>query len=484
MDGDLSTPSPSYSITMRIDAPSSPSLLPDLSRSVNTVGAVVVAIDLIEVGPVGATVDVTFHARDQDHVVAVTEALTAARYRVRRTSDRTFLYHLGGKIEVVPKAPLRTRDDLSLAYTPGVARISSAIAEQPETAWNLTAKGNSVAIVTDGSAILGLGRLGPLAALPVMEGKSVLFKSFANVNAYPLCLDVASADELVAAVIAVAPGFGGINLEDIASPVCFDVEARLQAALDIPVFHDDQHGTAVVVLAGLINACRATGRLLSELRVVVIGIGAAGTAIANALLEAGVGDLVAVDRDGPLGPGDDVPAHHLALATRTNRGGHRTVADALRGADAFVGVARRGSVDPELMAVMAPRPIVFALSNPDPEVRADELPQGAVYATGRSDLPNQVNNALCFPGLFRGALDARAGRITAAMKHAAAEALAACVQDEERAIGIIIPSIFHPEVHRRVAEGVRNAAESDVEARTRDGTGAAWSAPGGHGAVR
>jgi malate dehydrogenase (oxaloacetate-decarboxylating) len=455
-------PGPSYSITMRIDAPSSPSLLPDLSRSVNSVGAVVVAVDLVEVGPGGATVDVTFHARDEGHVDEVAEILTAAGYRVRRTSDRTFLYHLGGKIEVVPKAPLRTRDDLSLAYTPGVARISSAIADQPDTAWNLTVKGNSVAVVTDGTAVLGLGPLGPLAALPVMEGKAVIFKTFANIDAYPLCLDVAGADEIVATVVAVAPGFGGINLEDIASPVCFDVETRLQALLDIPVFHDDQHGTAVVVLAGLLNACRLTGRALPDVGVVVVGIGAAGTAISNALLDAGVGDVVAVDRDGPLDPGRDLTAHHAELATRSNRSGFRTLADALRGADALVGVARRGAIDPALLTGMAPQPIVFALSNPDPEVRADELPPGAVYATGRSDLPNQVNNALCFPGLFRGALDARARRISSAMKQAAADAIAGCVRDDERAIGIIIPSIFHPDVHRRVAEAVQAAAEAEA----------------------
>lgn len=457
MEGPHALPGPSYSITMRIESPLTQSLLPDLSQLVSKAGGVVVAVDLVEVRPEGATVDVTFHARDQDHVSVVSAALADSGYRVRHVSDRTFLYHLGGTIEVTPKAPIKTRDDLSLAYTPGVARIASAIAERPESAANLTIKGNSVAIVTDGSAVLGLGKLGPLGALPVMEGKAALFKTFGKVDAFPLCLDTDGTDELVAAAKAVAPGFGGINLEDVAAPACFEVETRLQAALDIPVFHDDQHGTAVVVLAGLLNACRVTSRSLHSVRVVVLGIGAAGDAICRALLDAGVGDVVAIDRDGPLRV-TDYRAHHASLAARTNRGGYATLAEALHGADAFVGVAHRGSVTPDLLSSMAPRPIIFALSNPDPEAWPDEVPSGTVLATGRSDLPNQVNNALCFPGFFRGALDARAKKVTPAMKQAAAYALADAVVDGERAIGIVIPSLFHASVHRRVANAVAAAA--------------------------
>jgi malate dehydrogenase (oxaloacetate-decarboxylating) len=449
-----------------VAAPSSTTLLPDLSRIVGTTGAVVVAVDLVGVDPKGATVDVSFHARDDAHVKAVNDALTGAGYDVRHVSDRTFLFHLGGTISVVPKTPIRTRDDLSLAYTPGVARIASAIAESPTSAWNLSIKGNSVAIVTDGSAVLGLGNLGPLAALPVMEGKASLFRSFAGVDAFPICLDVHSVDEIVAATAAIAPGFGGINLEDIAAPKCFEVERQLQERLDIPVFHDDQHGTAIVVLAGLINACRLTGRELSEVRAVVVGVGAAGHAISEALLDAGIGDLVPVDVDGPFGPSDVLPEHHADIAQRANRGGFRSLEEAMEGADAFIGVARRGSIDPKLFTTMARAPIVFALSNPEPEALPSEVPPDAVLATGRSDLPNQVNNALCFPGLFRGCLDARARSVTSSMKHAAANALAGAVSDEERSIGVIIPSLFHPDLHRLVAVAVRDAAE-EVTARPR-----------------
>jgi len=433
-------------------------LLPQLSATVSATGAVVVAVDLVEVGTRGTRIDVTFDARDADHVADVQAALEAASYHVRHISDRTFLYHLGGTIEVTPKSPVRTRDDLSLAYTPGVGRVATAIAADPGAAWNLTIKGNSVAVVTDGSAVLGLGNLGPLAALPVMEGKAALFKSFANVNAFPLCLNVSTIDELVGSAASLASMFGGINLEDIAAPACFEVEERLQAAVDIPVFHDDQHGTAIVVLAGLLNACRISGRTLSDLRVVVVGIGAAGYAISSMLLDAGVTDLVPIDREGPLHEGMLLPRHQASLLTRTGRQDRLTAAEALRGADAFIGVARRDSIDPGLLAAMAPRPIIFALSNPDPEVWPDEVPKDALLATGRSDLPNQVNNALCFPGLFRGALDARARRITPDMQLAAARALADTVSEEERGIGIIIPSLFHPDVHKRVARAVAAAA--------------------------
>ncbi len=462
-------PSPSYSTTARVEAPTSSSLLMDLARSISQHGGSVVAIDLVEVTTTGVRVDVTFNAVDEAHVETISGGLQHDGYQVRSVSDRTFLAHLGGVVEVVPRTRIRTRDDLSRVYTPGVARIASQIATRPETAWNLTGKGNTVAVVTDGTAVLGLGNVGPLAALPVMEGKAALFKSFANVNAFPICLRTASADETVAAVRAIATGFGGINLEDIAAPQCFEVEARLQDVLDIPVFHDDQHGTAVVVLAGLINACRITGRRLEDLRVVVVGIGAAGTAISKILLDSGVRDLVAVDRDGPLDRQDPrLLPHQREVVSRSRARPVESLEEAMIGADVSVGVSRRGAWDPRILSKMAPDPIVFALANPEPEAYLEEIPPGGLLATGRSDLPNQVNNALCFPGIFRGCLDARSSTISSRMQEAAAHAIAGAVSDAERAIGVIVPSLFHPDVHHAVAAAVEAAA---VEAAAPRGDG-------------
>src|SRR5579875_2246029 len=407
------------------------------------------------------TVDLTVQAASEEHVARVTAELERLGGRVRAVSDRTFLYHLGGKIEVVPRVAVRTRQDLSLAYTPGVGRVATAIAHRPADAWALTSKGTSVAIATDGSAVLGLGALGPLAALPVMEGKALLFKHFGGLNAYPLCLDVTSPEALVEAVAAVAPGFGGINLEDIAAPTCFWVEQELQRRLDIPVFHDDQHGTAVVVMAGLLNACRLSGRELSDVRAVLVGVGAAGTAVAEALLRAGVTDLVLFDKDGVLRDRPGAPPHHASLAARTNPRAVTTIEEALAGADVFIGTARRGSVDPTLLAKMASRPIVFALANPEPAVFGEELADDAIIATGRSDLPNQVNNSLCFPGFFKGALSARATAATPAMKDAATRAIAGAVSDEELALGVIVPSMFQARVHDSVASAVAAAWEAE-----------------------
>jgi malate dehydrogenase (oxaloacetate-decarboxylating) len=440
-----------------VSAPPHPALLPRLAQAVSSVGAVVVGMDLVEVATAGTTVDLTVQAISEDHVAAVTAALEASQCRVRHVSDRTFLYHLGGKIEVTPRVAIRTRQDLSLAYTPGVGRIASAIARRPADAWSLTAKGSSVAIATDGSAVLGLGPLGPLAALPVMEGKALLFKHFGGLNAYPICLDTHSPEALIEAVVAVAPGFGAINLEDVAAPACFEVEAELQRRLDIPVFHDDQHGTAAVVMAAVMNACRLTGRVITELRAVLVGCGAAGSAVAETLLAAGVSDLVIFDREGVLSEKPGGLAHHARLAARSNPRGVMTMAAALAGADLFIGTSRRGSVDPALMADMAPLPIVFALANPEPEVFADELRPDAVTATGRSDMPNQINNSLCFPGFFKGALAARAAYVTTAMKQAATRALAGSVSDDELALGVIVPSMFQPRVHEQVAAAVQQA---------------------------
>lgn len=451
-------PSPSYSTTARIEAPLSRSLLGDLTRTIASVGVSVVGIDLIEATATGARVDVTFDAIDGAHVEAVRTVLEGAGYVIRSVSDRTFLAHLGGTIEVVPRMRLRTRDQLSLLYTPGVAKVATQIAQSPSSAWNLTMKGNTVGVFTNGTAVLGLGDIGPLAALPVMEGKAAIFKTFGGLNAIPLCIDSTDVDEFVEIAQKCSTGLGGINLEDIAAPHCFEIERRLQERLSIPVFHDDQHGTAVVVLAALVNACVITKRELEKMRVVVIGVGAAGTAISKILFNAGVTDLVPVDRDGPMHRGMDLAPHHAEVVERSTAKPYATLAAAVEGADVIIGVSRRGNWDPGIVTSMASDPIVFALANPDPEVLPDELPPGVLLATGRSDLPNQVNNALCFPGLFRGALDARASQITDAMLTAAARAIAATVSDAERAIGVVVPSIFDADVHTNVAAAVKAAA--------------------------
>lgn len=452
-----SPPGAGYTVTLRIVSPARPTLLPGLAATVATVGAVVVGMDLVEAAPSGTTVDITLQARDAAQVSLVSEALVGDGCLIRHTSDRAFLYHLGGKLEITPRVTMRTRQDLALAYTPGVARIAAAIASQPDYAQSLTGKANLVAIITDGTAVLGLGPIGPLAALPVMEGKALLFKQFGHVNAFPLCLDTQGVDDLVHVATALAPGFGAINLEDISAPNCFEVESRLQNALNIPVFHDDQHGTAIVVLAGLLNACRLTGRTLSGLRIVQVGCGAAGTAIAHNLLDSGVTDLTVFDREGAVSDEVGWPSHHRGVAARSNSRSVQDLPQALAGADVFIGTAQRGSVEPDWLYAMAKRPIVFALANPDPDVDVDQLRADTVLATGRSDLPNQINNSLCFPGFFRGALEAGATRVTTGMKTQAALAIAACVSPAELDLGVLVPSMFCERVHDAVAEAVSQA---------------------------
>jgi malate dehydrogenase (oxaloacetate-decarboxylating) len=429
---------------------------------------VVTGMDLVDVTTAGATVDLTLLALDEDHVADIAGALeTHTGVRVRHTSDPTFLFHLGGKIEITARTPLRTRQDMTMAYTPGVARVASAIAKRPASAWTLTAKGTSIAIVTNGTAVLGLGNIGPYGALPVMEGKAVIFKEFAGVNAYPLCLDARDPQAVIDTTLAIAPGFGGINLEDIAAPDCFRVESELQRQLDVPVFHDDQHGTAIVVSAALLNACRITGRDFPDVRVVLVGCGAAGTAISTALLDAGVKDLVIFDKDGVLTT-SGLP-HHRVLAERSNPRGVTELQVALRDADVFIGTARRGSVDPDLLKTMAPQAIVFALSNPEPELLPEEARPDALLATGRSDMPNQINNALVFPGFFRGALDVRATKVTLSMKQAATRAIADIVTDEQRALGVVVPTMFQSRLHNAVASAVADAWLADhPESRNRD----------------
>jgi malate dehydrogenase (oxaloacetate-decarboxylating) len=449
----------SYSITMRLHTDVDPALVGHVATEIASQGGIVTALDVAESRHDRLVVDVTCSATDSEHADEIVDGVRQlSGVTVHKVSDRTFLLHIGGKIEVTSKVPLRTRDDLSMAYTPGVGRISMALAEHPEDVPRLTIKGNSVAVVTDGSAVLGLGNIGPGAALPVMEGKAALFKRFADIDAWPICLDTQDTDRIVDVVAAIAPGFGGINLEDIAAPRCFEIEARLRERLDIPVFHDDQHGTAIVVLAALTNALRCVGKDLGEIRLVVAGAGAAGTAIVTLLLAAGATDVVVCDKDGALASDDDSLSPAMAdLARRTTpRQVHGDLRTALEGADVFIGVSAPGVLQAEWIPAMAPKPIVFALANPDPEIDPTEAGQyAAVVASGRSDYPNQINNVLAFPGVFRGLLDARASDVTLEMLLRAAEAIAHVVTDAELNPSFIIPSVFDEKVPKAVAAAIR-----------------------------
>ena len=457
----MSNPSPGYSITVRVTAPAGAGTTAALAGAVASVKGAVTALDVMESHAHSMVVDVTCDASDSAHAEQIATAIAdVPGVEVRKVSDRTFLLHLGGKLEVVPKVPLKHRDDLSRAYTPGVARVCLAIAENPEDVRRLTIKRNTVAVVTDGSAVLGLGNIGAAASLPVMEGKAALFKQFAGVDAWPVCLDTQDTDTIVEIVRALAPVYGGINLEDIAAPRCFEIEARLRDMLDIPVFHDDQHGTAIVVLAALTNALRVVEKQLSEVRVVVSGAGAAGTAIVTLMLAAGVGDVVVVDREGALCSGDDsLSTAHRELAGVTNpRQVRGDLQGCLVGADVFIGVSAPNILRPEWIADMAERPVVFALANPDPEVDPAEAEKyAAVVASGRSDYPNQINNVLAFPGVFRGLLDARASDITIDMLLRAADAIAHVVRDEELNPNFIIPTVFNAEVPKAVAAAIRGS---------------------------
>ncbi|MEX0426146.1 NAD-dependent malic enzyme [Nocardioides sp. DS6] len=448
----------SNSITMRLYTAPDHGVVGAVATAIADAGGIVTGIDVTDSRHDRLVVDVTCSAADAEHSAELEKVVAAIDgVEVHKVSDRTFLAHLGGKIAISSKVPLKTRMDLSIAYTPGVGRVSKALSEHPEDVSRLTIKGNTVAVVTDGSAVLGLGNIGPGAALPVMEGKAALFKRFGEIDAWPICLDTQDTDEIVRAVELIAPGFGGINLEDIAAPRCFEIEARLRERLDIPVFHDDQHGTAIVVLAGLTNALRVVGKSIETVKVVVSGGGAAGTAIVKLLLAAGVSDVVVYDRNGTLVAGDDSlsPAHaELAAATNPRRVAGDLRA-ALQGADVFVGVSAPGILQPAWIAEMADQPIVFAMANPDPEVDpAEAAKYAAIVASGRSDFPNQINNVLAFPGVFRGLLDARASEVTEDMMIRAAQAIAAVVSDDELNPSFIIPSVFHPEVHQAVASAI------------------------------
>ncbi|MGZ6641785.1 MAG: malic enzyme-like NAD(P)-binding protein [Solirubrobacteraceae bacterium] len=469
-----STPSAQYSLTIRVEIAHRPGMLGLVAGAIGAAGGVIGAVDLVQVGEGQVLRDITVDASGPDQWSAITAALDAIDgVRVVDTTDRTFLLHVGGKIEQRNKSPLRTRDDLSMAYTPGVARVCEAIAADRDKAFQYTIKRNTVAVVSDGTAVLGLGDIGPEAAMPVMEGQAMLFKEFGGVDAFPIVLSTKDVDEIVETVERISPGFGGINLEDISAPRCFQIEDRLKASLDIPVFHDDQHGTAVVVLAALINACKLTGRELGSLRVLVTGLGAAGIAVSKILMAAGVQHLVGADSKGLVstqradyldGTMNSVKRWY---AEHTNQEGILgPPVNALAGCDLFIGLSGARIFPAEALAAMNDDAMVFAMANPNPEVAPEEAAAYArIVATGRSDYPNQINNVLCFPGLFRGALDVRARAISEDMKMAAAEAIAQIIPDEELREEYIIPSVFNRDVAPAVAAAVAGRAKADGSAQ-------------------
>lgn len=462
-------PSASYSLTIRVEYPHRAGALGQIMTAIGEAGGIVGAVDIVRMGQKRSIRDVTVNARDSEHGRRIIQAIEGLpEVEIVNVSDRTFLIHLGGKIEVTPKRQLATRDDLSMAYTPGVARVCRAIAQDPERAFNLTIKRNTVAVVTDGTAVLGLGDIGPEAAMPVMEGKAMLFKTFADVDAFPICLDTKDPDEIVSVVRNIAPTFGGINLEDISAPRCFEIEERLKRELEIPVFHDDQHGTAVVTLAALINALKIVGKEMEDIKVVVNGVGAAGVACAKMLLAAGTRNIIGCDRRGIIYRGrEGLDTSKGWFAENTNPEGLRgTLADAMEGADVFLGLSAPGVLKVEHVKKMARDPIVFAMANPDPEIRPEEAAGHArIIATGRSDYPNQINNVLCFPGIFRGALDVRARGIDEEMKLAAARAIAGVISEDQLSEDYIIPSVFDERVAPAVAEAVAEAAQRSGMAR-------------------
>ena len=457
----MANTSPGYGITIRVEGKPEFQPVAEITTIITREGAMITALDVAESQLDNVVIDVTCDAVDQSHAEKITAALAASPIlSVRKVSDRTFLLHLGGKLEVQSKVPLKTRDDLSRAYTPGVARICQAIAKDPADARRLTIKRNTVAVVTDGSAVLGLGNLGPSAALPVMEGKAALFKRFADVDAWPVCLDTQDVDEIVRTVQLIAPVYGGINLEDISAPRCFEIEARLRELLDIPVFHDDQHGTAVVVLAALNNALKLVKKNLSDCKIVLNGAGAAGTAIARLLVLAGAKQIIGFDHVGVINKKreaeNEMRKWFIENCNREQFEG--SLSDAMKGADVFIGVSAPNVLTEADVMSMAKGSIVFALANPDPEIDpVIARKHAAVVATGRSDQPNQINNVLAFPGIFRGLLDAGAKKITDELLVACASAIASCVSDSQLNASFIVPSVFDTNVVKAVAAAVKES---------------------------
>jgi malate dehydrogenase (oxaloacetate-decarboxylating) len=464
-------PSASNSITVRLEIQNRPGMLAKVTSIIGEEGGNIGAIDIVRAGEELLVRDITVNTRDDDHAERIVEQVRSLDgVSVVNVSDRTFLMHIGGKLEVESKSPLKTRDQLSMAYTPGVARVSEAIHERPADAHRLTIKSNTVAVVSDGTAVLGLGDVGPRAAIPVMEGKGQLLKEFADVNGVPVCLDTTDVDEIVETVARIAPVFGGINLEDIAAPRCFEIEDRLKERLDIPVFHDDQHGTAVVAVAALLNALEIVDKPLDELKIVIVGIGAAGTAVTEMLMEMGVENIVGVDSSGPLTGGrtdlNEAKRRYVEMTDPETDG--ESLSDIMEGADVFMGLSVPNVIDVDDLKRMARDPIVFAMANPRPEIMPeDAYPHVSVMATGRSDYPNQINNVLCFPGLFKGVLNCRATDITDSMKIAAAHAIADTIDSRSLTPDYIIPSVFDKEVVQRVASAVARTAEKEGVAQKR-----------------
>ena len=458
----MASTSPGYGITIRVEGHPDSQPVAAATVVISEAGASITALDVVESLLERVVIDITCDAIDQDHANTITNAISSQPgLTVRKVSDRTFLLHLGGKIQIQSKVPLKTRDDLSRAYTPGVARICQAIVDDPADARRLTIKRNTVAVVTDGSAVLGLGNIGPAAALPVMEGKAALFKRFADVDAWPVCLDTQDVDEIVRTVQLIAPVYGGINLEDISAPRCFEIEARLRELLDIPVFHDDQHGTAIVVLAALRNSLKLVKKDLSQVKIIMSGAGAAGTAVARLLTKSGATNIIAFDKEGVIckeTKSDHDPMRQWFIDNCNPSNFNGNIHDAMKGADVFIGVSAPNVLAEADIAAMATGSIVFALANPDPEIDpVIARKYAAVVATGRSDQPNQINNVLAFPGIFRGLLDANAHKITDTLLIAAAEAIADCVNNSQLNASFIVPSVFDPSVVSAVAAAVKKS---------------------------
>ncbi len=464
------SPSESYSITMRVEIQNKVGMLGKVTTAIGEAGGDIGAVDLSGHGKGTVMRDITVRARGLDHAQEILHAVKElSGIKIVNVSDRTFLKHLGGKIEMANKIPVKTRNDLSMAYTPGVARVCMAIAKDVRKSFTLTIRRNAVAVVSDGTAVLGLGDIGPEAAMPVMEGKAMLFKEFAGVDGWPICIATKDTEEIIRIVKALAPSFGGINLEDISAPRCFEIEDRLKAELDIPVFHDDQHGTACVVLAALLNSLKIVRKRLEDMKIVVAGVGASGVACSKIIMNAGARNIVGVDRVGAIYKGRKQHMNFMKewYAEHTNPFNEKgKISDVIAGADMFIGLAGPGLISVEDLKKMAKDPIVFAMANPDPEIMPEEAaPYVRIMATGRSDYPNQINNVLCFPGIFRGALDSRATTINEEMKLAAAHAIASCVGKEELSEDYIIPSVFNRKVAPTVAREVSRAAHRTKVAR-------------------